>query len=68
MFKFKRGITLSKAEIRSYAESMDAAQYPYFCAATGELGESLSYVIRTTIRDFIKCGILHSWKKTSVWQ
>ena len=68
MFKLKCGIIWSNAEIHSYVESVDAAQYPYFCAATGELAESLSYVIRTTIRDFVKYGILHRWKKTSVWQ
>lgn len=67
-FKIIRAIPLSDAAIRSYAESIDAAQFPYFCAATGELAESLSYVIRTTIRDFIKCGVLHCWKKTSLWQ
>lgn len=59
---------LSKAETVSYVSSIDAKLFPYFCAATGELAENLRAVLRETIRDLFKCGILHHWRRTANWQ
>ena len=52
---------LSNLEMRSYAGSIDAKLYPYFCAETGELAGNLWYVIRTTVSDWRRCRIRHDW-------
>ncbi len=61
-------VKLSHAEIREYALNIDATRFPYFCAATGELAESLAYVVCTSIRDFCRYGIAHRWKISKAWQ
>lgn len=67
-FTFGRILNLNNAEIASYASGIDARRFPYFCAETGELAESLRYVIRETIRDLLYHGFLHRWKRTRSWQ
>lgn len=59
-----RPFVLSDAATLSYAHGLDARQFPYFCAATGELADSLRYVIRATFLDLFRCGVLHCWKRT----
>lgn len=59
---------LSNPEMRSYAGSIDAKLYPYFCAETGEIAGNLWYVIRTTVSDWRRCRIRHDWQRTRNWQ
>lgn len=54
--------------IREYASGIDARQFPYFCSSTGELGDSLRYVIRATIRDWRAFRVIHRWHYTRNWQ
>lgn len=63
-----RPFVLSDADVLSYAHGLDAHQFPYFCAATGELAKSLRYVIYASFLDLFRCGILHCWKRTRSWQ
>lgn len=60
--------TLSYAEIANYASGIDAAQFPFFCAATGELASGIGYVILGSIRDFLRYRIVHRWCRTRAWQ
>ena len=59
---------MSNPEMRSYAGSIDAKMYPYFCAETGELAGNLWYVIWTTVSDWRRCRIRHAWQRTRSWQ
>ncbi len=61
-------VKLTKAEIRAYAAEINAAHFPFFCARTGELAESLRDVVRTSVWDLLHHGFLHSWKITRLWQ
>lgn len=59
---------LNNPEMRSYAGSIDAKLYPYFCAETGELAGNLRYVIWTTVSDWRRCRIRHAWQRMRSWQ
>ena len=59
---------LSREDIVAYAQSINPAISPYFCAATGELASSLWDVIRTSVQDFCRHGFIHSWCRTRAWQ
>lgn len=54
--------------IHEYASGIDARQFPYFCSSTGELGESLPYVIRATLCDWRAFHVIHRWHYTRNWQ
>lgn len=51
-----------------YAAGIDAARFPYFCTATGELGDSLGYVIRATFTDWRAFRVLHRWHSVRRYQ
>ena len=59
---------LSREDIVAYAQTINPAITPYFCAATGELARSIFEVIRTSVHDWCKHRIRHSWCRTRAWQ
>ena len=58
----------SRAAMVSYALDIDPRMFPYFCSATGELGESLPYIIRATFTDWRAFRVLHRWHSTRRYQ
>ena len=59
---------LSREDVVAYAQTIDPAITPYFCAATGELACSIFEVIRTSVHDWCKHRIKHYWCRTRAWQ
>ena len=57
-----------RLSILEYAWAIDARQFPYFCSSTGELGESLPYIIRATLSDWRAFRVIHRWHYTRNWQ
>lgn len=64
----KINYVLSREDVVAYAQSINPAISPYFCAATGELARSIWHVIRISVRDYCKRHIVHSWCRTRTWQ
>jgi len=64
----KHTYVLSREDVVAYARTINPRLYPYFCAATGELSDSLWAVIRTSVQDFCQHGFVHSWCRTRSWQ
>lgn len=62
-------MSMTQDDIREYASGINPAEFPYFCAITGELAPSLFYVIRTTIADMFchrfPYHIKHHWVKVA---
>lgn len=56
------------AYIAALAEGIDPALFPYFCSTTGELGDSLLYVIRATITDWRAFRVIHHWHSVRHYQ
>ena len=64
----KINYVLSREDVVAYAQSINPAISPYFCAATGELASSIWDVIRTSVSDLCKHRFVHSWCRTRSWQ
>lgn len=64
----KINYVLSREDVVAYAQSINPAISPYFCAATGELASSIWDVIRTSVSDLCKHRFVHSWCRTRTWQ
>lgn len=47
--------------VKSYAMSIDAKQFPYFDANSGELAPNVWYMVKNTVLDFFRYGIIHHW-------
>ncbi len=59
---------MTDEEIRNYAAGIDPKEFPFFCVTTGELADSLWYVIRETLRNLFRHGFISRWKVTRCWQ
>lgn len=57
-----------KSSTISYAGGIDCYRFPYFCAGSGEMVESLWELIRVSVRDLFLHGVLHRWKRSRFWQ
>ena len=52
---------MNRTEMTDYVSSLNPAEFPYFCAVTGELAPSLWHAIRVTIVDLFRFHIIHHW-------
>lgn len=59
---------MSQQEIKEYAAAIDSKEFPYFSVTTGELADSLWYIVRNVVTDFFKHGFINHFKKTIACQ